>query len=1038
MSLSAQLFGRDSTIFKVNSFMLGGGPTLIDKLYRSIMPESPVTQVGKTDTAFQGSDYGGSIPRLYGVCAMQGSQIVWMEHNKLKEKVKKKKSGGKGGASSPTIETFTYFATFALLLCQGQTAAIKRIWCADKLIYNAGSDDLETIIASNNAAKGWTFYRGTDDQLPDPRYEAEYGVGNVPAFRGYSYIAFRDFALKDYGNSLRAAQFKVELVSDAGSEVGIAGTVYGDYVLSGNNVSFNLKPYFLSTELAELYVPGWHNDYPSSSVLNKISVYPSGRVIRSTISISDLPSGSIPPNGTSDVQGDYWINGSVFGGIPNSFNGSAGFIDKSGGLTAGVNTLGTKTIYSTYVASGVTVIRSLAVNADAVSVNGTDVCALSTTHIYIYDKDLNLISDAPFSIGYAIDTTSRFKVEGDVVRVYTGYINHRYVEYSLSAGAVTRDIEVPAELENSYSSTSVVFDGEMVIRAYGGILSKVFRVEWINLASLDVTSVSLASVISKEVSLSSLMTAADIDVSAMSQMITGYRVPGGTIRGVIEPLQEAYAFDIAQSGYKLKFVPRGQSPVMTIAAGDLAATDGSDIGDALPCTKEMDSQLPQKVTITALSAAREYASTTQSRERENTSAVNVEELKFDLVLSDDEVAQMADRRLFLRWLGRNSYSPSLPPIYQALEATDVVTVTLDYGTFTLRLTGVTYEADGRLTCTAEDDHAALYSSTAKGATAPGSDGTIPLSGPSLVVLADAPMIYETQQNSPGISTAAAGYTDGWPGCTLVRSADTGQTWADIQGYNAPGTIGFARNSLAVNSGALIYEGAGLQVDMLSGDLESVTIDQVLAGANTALYGADGRWEVIRFRDATLQTDGSYILTGLIRGDKGTEWATGLHQAGDYLVMPDDPDNAFVGMAVESIGISMLYRAVTFGGSIDDAPDQSLTYRGVNLKPLSPAYPFGSRNALGDLAVSFTRRSRFSSSWWVTGVSAPVGEASESYEIDVMSGSAVKRTITSSTPAITYTAADQTIDFGSLQTAITLRIYQISSTVGRGYPLEVTL
>lgn len=75
---------------------------------------------------------------------------------------------------------------------------------------------------------------------------------------------------------------------------------------------------------------------------------------------------------------------------------------------------------------------------------------------------------------------------------------------------------------------------------------------------------------------------------------------------------------------------------------------------------------------------------------------------------------------------------------------------------------------------------------------------------------------------------------------------------------------------------------------------------------------------------------------------------------------------------------------------------------------------------------------------MTGVASPVGEASESYEIDVMSGSTVKRTIPSATPVITYTAADQTSDFGSPQSAITLRIYQLSATVGRGYPLEVTL
>ena len=42
--------------------------------------------------------------------------------------------------------------------------------------------------------------------MPDPRYEAEYGVGNVSAHRGEAYIAFYDFQLADYSNTLQAAR----------------------------------------------------------------------------------------------------------------------------------------------------------------------------------------------------------------------------------------------------------------------------------------------------------------------------------------------------------------------------------------------------------------------------------------------------------------------------------------------------------------------------------------------------------------------------------------------------------------------------------------------------------------------------------------------------------------------------------------------------------------------------------------------------------------------------------------------------------------
>ncbi|MNF84812.1 hypothetical protein D3C84_671920 [compost metagenome] len=213
---------------------------------------------------------------------------------------------------------------------------------------------------------------------------------------------------------------------------------------------------------------------------------------------------------------------------------------------------------------------------------------------------------------------------------------------------------------------------------------------------------------------------------------------------------------------------------------------------------------------------------------------------------------------------------------------------------------------------------------------------------------------------------------------------------------------------------------------------------MLAGTNYAAYGANGRWEIVRFQNAALQADGSSLVSGFLRGQRGTEWATGLHQTGDYFVLLDDPDNAFIGLPVESIGQARLYRGVTSGADLDSAVDVPFTYQGVNLECLSPVYAKGVRDGSSNFSGSFTRRSRLSSTWWSNGIPALLGETVEAYEIDVMSGATVKRTLTAATPSISYSAADQTTDFGSPQAAITFRIYQLSSAVGRGFSLEVTL
>jgi hypothetical protein len=71
------------------------------------------------------------------------------------------------------------------------------------------------------------------------------------------------------------------------------------------------------------------------------------------------------------------------------------------------------------------------------------------------------------------------------------------------------------------------------------------------------------------------------------------------------------------------------------------------------------------------------------------------------------------------------------------------------------------------------------------------------------------------------------------------------------------------------------------------------------------------------------------------------------------------------------------------------------------------------------------------------VDAGLGESTEAYETDICSDgtyTTVKRTITSTTPTCTYTVANQVTDFGSAQSTIYAKTYQLSSVVGRGYSI----
>ena len=246
----------------------------------------------------------------------------------------------------------------------------------------------------------------------------------------------------------------------------------------------------------------------------------------------------------------------------------------------------------------------------------------------------------------------------------------------------------------------------------------------------------------------------------------------------------------------------------------------------------------------------------------------------------------------------------------------------------------------------------------------------------------------------------------------------------------------AITALAAHDGHLIDLGSTLSVELYAGSLESVTESQMLNGSNVAAYGADGRWEILRFMDATLELDGTYTLSGFWRGDRGTEWATGLHEPYDKFVLISDADATFIGTSSDQIGVSRDYRAITGGADIDSALTQPFVYAGENLECLSGVQAKGVR-AADDLTITWQRRTRVGGAWR-SYVDASLGEAVESYQIDIYNGPTVVRTISAATPSALYSAADQTTDFGSPQASIEMKIYQMSAAVGRGHPLEVTL
>jgi hypothetical protein len=208
---------------------------------------------------------------------------------------------------------------------------------------------------------------------------------------------------------------------------------------------------------------------------------------------------------------------------------------------------------------------------------------------------------------------------------------------------------------------------------------------------------------------------------------------------------------------------------------------------------------------------------------------------------------------------------------------------------------------------------------------------------------------------------------------------------------------------------------------------------ILNGANAALIGD----ELVQFQNAELIGEKTYRLSKLLRGRQGTEWAIAGHQAGDRFILLN-PALYTTSIANNLIGRELYYKSVSVGNSLGNTAEEAFTYRGNNLKPFAPVHIKGVRDVSGNLTISWVRRSRVDGDWR-DGVDVPLAEEFERYEVEIMQSTTVKRVISGLTSAIaTYTSAQQIADFGSNQASVSVKIYQLSSVVGRGYAAIATI
>jgi len=581
------------------------------------------------DLIQQTSAYGVFIPRAYGTVALHGN-VFWIQGDSLIERGVE--SSGKGG---PEVTNYEYYASFAVSLCEGTIDGIRRIWIGGQLWYDAGSDDLSTIIASNESAYKFTLYTGTETQEVDPLIQADRGVTNVPAYRGIAYIVFNELPLKDVGNTIAGAQVKVEVIKDAS-------------VLGPRSLGYELvNGYPLQYRLGYLYR---YNDGVLSFYADNLSAG------------SSSIGGEQVPNDEKIITLDY--AGNYFGASSKPDDAFRPQLVSSGTTTIQLGDLGPGTVWwpersgtTSSIQNGVTSVIPWGsiVGKHTANVSGSigDIANALTGEAGRYVIGIAISSDGG-KILVATGATSRsvysladryFVLDSNLAIVSSGSISGSIVGiwgiattisdpastvidisgengwttklqpaigfetryFSIDSAGV---LQVGSQLQEPVSSVSSIeiayYSGVQHVLAVTNIEARIYA--FVSAQTITGATVLLGEIVESESIKSDLLTASDLDVTDLTEQVRGYRVGSlGPLRGGIDPLRKAWPFDVVQHGYQIKFKTRGSSSVATITEAELDAREaGAAAGVQITNIREMDTVLPDQLTIKYLDAAREY------------------------------------------------------------------------------------------------------------------------------------------------------------------------------------------------------------------------------------------------------------------------------------------------------------------------------------------------------------------------------------------------------------------------------------------------
>jgi|GEM_PF-6683992 len=1091
-----------------------------------------------SDLTVQVATYGGMVPIHFGTVGVTGTVIdldVITAHSD-KNYVKAQKA---------YVTTYTYTTTVAIMLGEGVCLGVRKIWLDGKLWYSSASDtNAETIVASSQnvtpslsggGAVSWfltgftfqkkntttsfvtippkfTFYPGTETQLPDPTLEAIHGVGNVPAYRGVAYVVISNNAEILNGNRLR--QLKFELVYSGSMAIVHRNWAKGPASRVGTYVDCGVQS-FLPNGSDEIILMKQTANYAVTGLASFYEVWsitPTAQTLISKFALPDMAHPYRATPGSSDEFGHLrpWVSNPayVFQGVYRWIYPDGTFVSFYTGvdfcafnpvnvlafskhgdnlllLGAHAATSTTFVLVKLFKMDGSLVasrdftadlgssesIKAVVLVASCAWVISTDIAAGTNILRKCSLLDLSTIATItyiandliPGGVGecywYLFSGFAQLCLAGDEFYIRNPIGNAPYGHFILkvdSSGVITIDgsdgMVLATPIDGGIGPDVSAVQVDLYGSAFGynpssrvatfmanenlspGFFIWPYSVALGALASGTTTAGEIISTIAQRAG----YTPDQLDVSQIPDAVLGYSIASiAPARSAIEPVAKYAYSDPVDSDGKTKWVKRGGPPLFTVYFDDLCAHEiGAQMPEPFSFSRTQEVDLPSKVIVNFKNPLADYEPGSEQSPQRSTTSKNPVTDSMPIVMLPQKAAELASVEYFDQIIQRQPRTFSVLKKFDYVEPTDPGWVEWPRGTFNL-VRVVKRVENGpvlKFDCVPEDADAYTPNVTAT-SIATGQTGIV-LVAPATLTLLDIPISQDSDDNA-GLYAVMAGASN--KGTSLFRSADD-LNYAELSFVENSAITGFATSALGNWAGGNVFDEINTVDVYVNGTLTSATEAAILSDPtlNAYVIGVQGAEELGQFTVATQLSAGKYRLSRLMRGQRGTEWAMGMHTSSDHFVLLGSGGTLRPDEGTSAIGATRYYKAVSLGRSLAQTYGQQFINTGVGLEPLSPVNLRWGVNAAGDYIIYAQRRSRLQERqgmFW----DLPVGEVAELYDLEVYADAGytmLKHTFSNQTGfPIRYTLAMQTADYGVAVISFYVKIYQRSAVVGRGYPLS---